>query len=235
MKNHIANLGSRAATGGLAVALLSVATVLAADSPSDKSELAPLPLKLPAPTIKGTPSDLPEGPTIEPLSDKPRPPFLAPKGATNVAVGKPVTASVTPFSGELSLITDGQKEAFDEQAVEMKKGLQHIQVDLGADYTLYAIVIWHDHRYLQIFRDVIVQVADDPEFTKNVTTLFNNDSDNSSGLGAGTDREYFETAQGRLIDAKGTKARYVRAYTRGGNLSAINVVQEIEVYALPAQ
>ena len=45
----------------------------------------------------------------------------------------------------------------------------------------------------KVYHDVIVQVADDPDFIENVRTIFNNDSDNTSGLGVGTDREYFET------------------------------------------
>ncbi len=85
--------------------------------------------------------------------------------------------------GQLSQITDGKKEAFDFDCVEMKKGLQWVQVDLGHPYTIEAIAIWHDHRYTQLMHDVIVQVADDPLFQKGVTTLFNNDRDNSSGLG----------------------------------------------------
>src|SRR5579859_3164590 len=84
----------------------------------------PLALQLPAPTLKGTPEDLPKAPTIEPISDKPRPPFMVPKGVKNVALGKPVTASVQPFNGELSQVTDGKKEAYDSDAVEMKKGTQ---------------------------------------------------------------------------------------------------------------
>ncbi len=198
---------------------------------------APLPIALPAPTLKGTPEDIPKGPNVEPPPDpdKPPPPFLAPKGVTNVALGKPVTASVKPFTGELIQITDGKKEPFDDQVVEFRKGTQWVQIDLGEPYEIYAVAIWHDHRYLQVFHDVIVQVADDAEFTQTVRTLFNNDSDNSSGLGMGTDREYFETRFGKVIDAKGTKARYVRCYTRGSSLSAINVWQEIEVYALPTK
>lgn len=200
-------------------------------------ETAPLPIVLPAPSLKGTPEDIPKGPHIEPPPDpdKPPPQFLAPKNVTNVALGKPVTASVKPFTGELAQITDGKKEPFDDQVVEMRKGTQWVQIDLGRQYEIYAIVMWHDHRYLQVFHDVIVQVADDAEFTQNVRTLFNNDSDNSSGLGIGTDREYFETRFGKIVDAKGTKARYVRCYTRGSSLSAINVWQEIEVYGLPAE
>ncbi|MCS7090794.1 MAG: discoidin domain-containing protein [Verrucomicrobiota bacterium] len=197
-------------------------------------EKVPLELKLPAPTLKGTPEDLPSGPNIEPLSDKPRAPFLVPKGVKNVALGKPVTASVQPFTGELSQITDGKKEAFDYDAVEFRRGTQWIQVDLGQPHEIYAVVMWHDHRYIQVFHDVIVQVSNDPEFREGVITLFNNDSDNSSGLGVGTDREYFETHEGKIVDGKGVKARYVRCYTRGSSQSALNCWQELEVYALPA-
>ena len=216
----------------IAVFLLSFfIQMFAADAPPKEA----LALQLPAPTLKGTPEDLPKGPNIEPLSDKPRPPFLAPRGVTNVALGKPVTSSVPPFSGEPGQITDGKKEAFDYDAVEFKKGTQWVQVDLGDAYSIYAIALWHDHRYIQVMHDVIVQVSDDPEFKTNVRTLFNNDADNSSGLGVGADREYFETNQGKIIDGKGVKARYVRGYTRGGTSSALNCWQEIEVYALPAK
>ena len=96
-----------------------------------------------------------------------------------------------------------------------------------------AIVIWHDHRYVQVFRCVVVQSADDPDFTKNVQTIFNNDYENIAGLGIGTDKQYFETNQGKLIDTKGKKARYLRFYSKGSNKSAYNVYQEIEVYAIP--
>ncbi len=199
-------------------------------------ELAALPLLLPAPTLKGTPQDLPMGPNIEKPSDKPRPPFMAPLGVKNVALGKKVTASdPRPFTGTYAQVTDGEKEAFDDQVVEMRRGTQWVQVDLGADYNLYAVLIWHDHRWLQVFHDVIVQLADDPDFTQNVRTLFNNDMDNTSGQGIGTNKEYFETNEGRLIDAQGIKARYLRCYSRGSSLSAINAVQEIEAYGLPAE
>ncbi len=192
-------------------------------------------LELPAPTLKGTPEQLPEGPNIEPNSDKPRPALPVPKGVKNIGLGKTVTTSVKPFTGDLEQLTDGKKEAFDYDTLEMKKGAQWIQVDLGAPYTLEAIAIWHDHRYIQVMHDVIIQASDDPEFKTGVTTLYNNDTDNTSGLGVGTDREYFERHFGRVFDAKGVKARYVRGYTKGSNLSALNCWQEIEIYALPAK
>ncbi|TAK93166.1 MAG: discoidin domain-containing protein [Verrucomicrobia bacterium] len=223
----------------ISVSPLLFALTLSAGSPrafaAEPAGKEALKLQLPAPTLKGTPEELPTGPNIEPYTDKPRPDFLAPAGVKNVAAGKPVTSSVKPFTGELSQLTDGKKEAFDYDCIEMKKGSQWVQIDLGESFAIHAIALWHDHRYIQVMRDVIVQVSDDPEFKTGVTTIFNNDSDNSSSLGVGTDREYFETRYGRVIDGKGVKARYVRGYTKGGSLSALNCWQEIEVYALPAK
>ncbi len=216
-------------------AALGIVHLFLASQAAAADDLAPLPLKLPAPTLKGTPSELPTGPNIEPYSEKPRPPFMAPKGVSNVALGKKVTSSIKPFTGELSQLTDGKKEPDDDQVVEMRRGKQWVQVDLGENYKIYAVVLWHDHRWLQVFHDVIIQAADDPDFTQNVKTIYNSDVDNSAGLGIGTDKEYFETNQGRAFDAKGIVARYVRCYTAGSSLSAINACQEIEVYALPAK
>jgi hypothetical protein len=205
------------------------ATVLGTNTATE-----PLVLKLPAPTLKSGAFVLPSGPNIEPYSESPPPPFLVPKGVKNVAAGRPVTISVKPFTGQPSQVTDGQKEAIDSDMVEMKKGVQWIQVDLGEDYAIYAIAIWHDIRYwTQTMHDVIVQVSDDPAFQKGVTTLFNNDRDNSSGIGMGDDLEYFETIFGRIVDGKGIKARYVRGYTNGSNLSRLNGWQELEVYGVP--
>jgi hypothetical protein len=216
-----------------AFASLSLALLTPARSFSADAAKVPLALDLPAPTLKGTPEDKPDAPNIDPIPKKAAV-FMVPKGVKNVALGKPVTSSVTPFTGELTQITDGKKEAADTDAVEFKKGPQWVQVDLGASYPLYAIAIWHDHRYLQVMKAVVVQVSNDPEFKTGVTTLFNNDAENLASQGAGTDREYFETNFGKIIDAKGVKARYIRGYTKGGSLSALNAWQEIEAYALPA-
>src|ERR1041385_4522531 len=99
-----------------ALAKLLLATVAApliltvAVSPACAADTEPLKLSLPAPTLKGTPEDLPSGPNIEPYSDKAPPPFQVPKGVKNVAADKPVTSSVKPFTGELNQITDGKKK-----------------------------------------------------------------------------------------------------------------------------
>jgi hypothetical protein len=82
---------------------------------------------------------------------------------------------------------------------------------------------------------VIVQLADDAAFTKNVRTLFNNDHDNTSKLGVGKDLNYVDTSEGKLVDAKGSRARYVRLYSRGSNANRLNHYVEVDVYGRPAK
>jgi len=215
-------------------------TLSAGEGPTDKSgaasgQLVPLELKLPPPAFKGTPKDMQLSAIVEPLSDKPRPPFLVPPGLKNVAPGKKLTGSdKNATESVLEKITDGDKEPSDQSIIYLRKGTQWVQMDLGRPHALFAIVLWHAHNTPKVYHDVIVQIADDPDFMENVRTLFNNDQDNSSGRGVGTDREYFETYEGRLIDAKGAKARYLRFYSKGSTESALNEYTEIEVYGRPA-
>jgi hypothetical protein len=75
-----------------------------------------------------------------------------------------------------------------------------------------------------------VQTADDADFITNVQTVFNNDIDNSAGLGIGKDMHYIETSEGKLIDAKGVKGRYVRLYSNGSNANDLNNYIEVEVW-----
>lgn len=175
-------------------------------------------------------------PNLEKPLGEPRPPFLAPVGTKTVALGKPVASSDEfPIIGEIAMITDGDKEAADGSYVELGPFLQHVTIDLQDEYEVYAIVVWHYHKQARIYFDVVVQVADDSDFTQNVTTLFNNDIDNSAGLGVGNDMHYTETNEGRLIDAKGARTRYVRLYSNGNSSSDLNHYIEVEVYGKAVQ
>jgi hypothetical protein len=217
--------------------LMALAGV-AEDAVANGADLAPLPLVLPGPALRGTPPNLPTNTTAEPLSSKPRPVFFAPKGVTNTALGKPVSASDSNLiTGELSQITDGKKGAFEENVVTLRRGLQWVQIDLQGEFHLYAIVLWHDFSTPVVYRDVIVQVSDDAAFKSGVHTLFNNDQKNSAGFGIGTDREYFDnplTGAGKLIDAQGARARYIRCYSHGNSDNALNTYIEVEAFGLPA-
>ena len=71
-------------------------------------------------------------------------------------------------------------------------------------------------------------------FSKDVTTIFDNDGGNELGLGAGKDQDYIESYQGKLIDAKGVKGRYVRLYSNGNTTDKLNHYIEVEVFGKPA-
>ncbi len=215
------------------------ATALAFTGPETsqpKSEkLVPIEIELPKPMFIGTPQNIGVERLEKPLG-KPRPPFMAPVGTKNVALGKPVASTdEEPIIGEIAMITDGDKEGIDGSFVELGPFEQHITIDLGAKYEIYAIVMWHYHKQARVYFDVVVQVADDPDFITNVKVLFNNDHDNSLGLGVGNDLHYVETAEGKLIDAKGIQARYVRLYSNGNNSNDLNHWIETEVYGRPVK
>ena len=202
---------------------------------ASKGKLVPIDIKLPKPMFVGTPQNM-NVPNLEKPLGKLRDPFLAPAGTKNVALDKPVASTdEEPVIGEIDQITDGDKEAADGSYVELGPFLQHVTIDLGAPHTIYAIVVWHFHKQPRVYFDVIVQVADDANFVKNVKTVYNNDIDNSAGLGVGTDKHYVETMEGRLIDTKGIQGRYVRCYSNGNNNNDLNHYIEVEVYGIPVK
>ena len=135
--------------------------------------------------------------------------------------------------GELSQIVDGDKEATEDGLVDLGPMKEWVQIDLGAKHELWAILFWHFHKQERVYFDVVVQVADDPDFVTNVRTVFNNDTDNSSGLGVGTDKHYIDTSEGKLLDAKQEVAQYVRLYSNQNNLNDRSHYLEVEVYGRP--
>ena len=216
-----------------AIAIAVAAPVSAQAPAAGGQKLVPIPIVLPQPVFEGTPRNL-KVPNLEPARWKARAPFLAPEGVKNVARRKAVTGSdELPIIGELSMITDGDRSGEEGAFVEIGPGKQHVTVDLGAPHEIYAVLFWHFHNSPRIYFDVVVQIADDPGFTKNVRTLMNNDHDNTSGFGRGTEMNYIETSEGRLVDAKGAIARYVRLYSNGNSANELNHYVEVEVYGRP--
>jgi len=199
-------------------------------APASSSKLMPLQIKLPRPQFVGTPQDA-LTPYLEQPRGRPRPPFLAPPGTTNLALGKPVSASDRdPLYGSLDMVTDGDKEADDGSFIELGPKPQYVTIDLRESCEIYAVVVWHYHRLPRVYFDVVVQISEDKNFRTGVQTVFNNDRDNSLGLGAGTDLHYTETNEGKLIDSKGTQGRYVRLYSNGNTSDDLNHYIEVEVY-----
>ena len=216
--------------------LAGLGFVLAAKAADSSGDKVPLVIKLPAPAFKGTPKDIQLSSYVEPLSDKPRPPMMVPPGLKNIAPSAKITSSdKNATSDALAKIVDGDKEASEQSIIYLRKGTQWVQMDFGSPQQIFAVVIWHAHNSSKVYHDVIVQTADDQDFLQNVKTVFNNDQDNSSGLGVGTNREYFETNEGKLIDTGGATTRYMRFFSKGSTESALNEYTEIEVYGRPAK
>lgn len=195
----------------------------------------PLKIELPRPLFVGTPRPLKLANLEKPRTGR-RPEIMVPAGTVNLSQDKPVTASdPLPVIGELELITDGDKAGSDGTYVEFGPGVQWVQIDLENRAKIAAIVVWHFHSQARAYHDVIVQVSDDPEFKKDVKTIFNNDDNNSAGLGAGSEPAYIETYEGRLIEANGATGRYVRLYSNGNTSDELNHYVEVEVYGQPAE
>lgn len=191
--------------------------LLKTEIPPEQIEGTPMPIKVP--DFTGPPTSAPTIPV--------------PPGTVNLALGKNVTGSDNyPIIGDLSYVTDGDKQAGEGYYVELMNGLQWVQIDLGVPAEIYAIWIWHYHSQKRVYHDVIVQVSNDPLFKDNVITVYNNDYDESSGIGNGDDRPYVESRFGKLIDVESVEGRYVRAYSQGNTSNDMNHYIEVEVYGI---
>jgi hypothetical protein len=218
-KSESASAASDTAAAGSAPAAASGGTVGG----------VPLPDEFPPELIEGTPKPM-NVPNLVQAPNK-APEFLVPEGTTLLSKGKKVTSSDdAPIIGELPLVTDGDKEAGEGYFVELLDGTQWVQIDLENSAALSAIRVWHFHSQKRAYNDVIIQVSDDAEFKTGVTTVYNNDYDDSSKLGKGTDNPYVESRFGLLADAKGAKGRYVRLYSNGNTSNEMNHYIEVEVF-----
>jgi len=183
-----------------------------------------------------TPTPINE-PNIAPLRPRgqKRPAIMLPKGAFNLAIGRSVASNESlPVIGDLEMVTDGVKSGADGSNVDIGFGKKWVRIDLAARAEIYGVSLWHYHSKARAYRDVIVEVADDEDFTQNVRIVFNSDHDNSYGKGIGEDMGYIETIEGKFIYCPGnTKGRYVRLHSQGNSDNDQNHYIEVEVYGIP--
>lgn len=198
-------------------------------APAATGEMITIKPAMPAPLFVGTPLPQDNPPPNLDTSGKPTLEVQVPAGVTLLSAGKPVTSSDSAPIGELEWVTDGEKNGADGYYVDLMPGLAWVQIDLQESREIWLIWVWHFHKQNVIFKDVVVQVSDDPEFN-TYTTVFNNDYDNSAGFGVGQDQSYVETNNGRAMPVNGVKGRYVRLYSAGRDLDDTNQYIEVEVY-----
>lgn len=206
-----------------------------ADAPAGSSgggKGVPYTTELPPEMIQGTPVPI-KLPNLEPALTT-APEFNIPEGTILLSKGKPVTSSDDfPLIGSPDLITDGVKNAGEGHYVELEAGKQWVQIDLEQEVAIHAIHVWHYHSQRRAYKGVVARISNDSEFKEGVTTVFNNDYENTHGFGKGADRPYVETRFGKIIDGRGTTGRYVRLYSAGNTSNDNNHYIEVEVHGIP--
>ena len=92
--------------------------------------------------------------------------------------------------------------------------------------------VWRYYRDVRQYRDVVYQLSTVSNFNSDVTTVFNNDADNSTGQGAGSDPEYRELPEGKPVYFPPVRARYLRLWSNGNTRNNGNHYTEVEVYGI---
>jgi hypothetical protein len=219
----------------LPLLVVAIVTAIVAAVPV-QAQQEKLKIEFPEPDYMSTPRPLPKAPNLEPREttwDSSAKRFLVPIGTKNLAKGKPVSSSdkLPLVVGELSYVTDGDKNGEEGFDVELAPGPQWVQIDLEQSSEIYAIALWHYFRgNPRAYKAVVVQLSNDPAFKTGVTTVFNTDYLNLHKLGAGTDKHYIESHYGRILPVKAVKARYVRLYSAGNTTNGRNHYVEVEVH-----
>ena len=197
------------------------------------AEKVAIKFELPPPHSSGTPKEI-KSDNLEPDPGpgKLRAPIMVEPEFTKTPTTEntKVTTSEEAVTGDNDYVVDGDKTPDATSMLQLPGGLQWVQLDLGAEHTIAAVCVWHDQGDERVYKDVIMQISNDPKFKEGVTTIFNNDHDNTAKLGAGKDKEYRERNDGRPMDAKLTKGRYVRCYSNGSTSEPVNNYIEIEVF-----
>ena len=102
-------------------------------------------------------------------------------------------------------------------------------LDLGGQYYINGLAVWHAFDSARTYTDVVFEIADNSSFN-NSTVVFNNDADDSLGGGTGSDAAYAESSAGKLVQFAPVAGRYVRLWSNGNSVDTGNHLTEVEVY-----
>ncbi len=160
---------------------------------------------------------------------------IPPDQEQNLSKGKTVTYSAIR-SGEstgvpVSYLTDGDTSLTHLVAVGNASQLVSVTVNLPQASTITRLKMWHYWGDGRTYHDVIVQLSSTANFSSGVTTVFNNDTNNSAGLGVGTDAEYAETSAGKeIVLPAPVIAQYARFYIAANSVNTFNHYVELQVF-----
>ena len=127
---------------------------------------------------------------------------------------------------------DGVIDSASPNYIDVGNGSKFIVIDLGGPAMVDGLNVWRYHNDVRQYRDVVYQLSTTSNFSADVTTVFNNDSNNSTQQGAGSDPEYLELPSGKPVYFPPVRARYLRLWSRGNTVNNNNHYTEVEVYGL---
>lgn len=135
----------------------------------------------------------------------------------NLALHKPATGNGGTGQGKYELLTDGDtKERY-------LGGPTEVQIDLERIYTLNIIKIWHYWLDGRAYHDNKIAISTRDLFRGEEVVVFD----------SRVDGEYPETATGKKIIFKPTKARYIRAWVNGSTVNKWSHWVEIQAFYDP--
>lgn len=170
----------------------------------------------------------------------------------NIAQGKAVTAAlnVNQTTGTLqtgadsndrplTMAVDGIINTNNYADIAIKdgsteiKGSAYVQVDFGQAYDVDKVNLY---RYFNDGRTydatVIVLAENETDFgTDAQKIVYNSDTENVHGLGAGTDAKYAESASGKEVTFHAFAAQYIRVYVNGNDNKTANTNHIVELQA----
>jgi hypothetical protein len=159
-------------------------------------------------------------------------PTPTPTGAVDLAYQKRVSIEPGVWGTNPQYATDGNLNT--NYHTNINAGAAYIIVDLGQNFSLGDVRVWHYFGDGRTYHDVIVQLSQRSDFA-TLTTVFNNDSRNTAGQGIGGNAEYAESASGKDIPlATAVTARYLRLWTDGSTVNAYNHYVEVRAIASSA-
>ena len=137
--------------------LISLATIITLIAAEKKVELK---IEYPEKLVKGTevPKSIPNLEESRPKDQAPKL-LMVPEGCKNLSEDKTVSSSdEDPSAGDLDMITDGDADG--SEYVQIKKGLQWVQIDLEKSHMLYGAHVWHYHSQPRVYNDIIIQISE---------------------------------------------------------------------------
>ena len=106
---------------------------------------------------------------------------------------------------------------------------RYLQIDLGEIYELSQINMWRYWLDGRTYNGTVIASSKKADFSEP-SIIYNSDTANKHGLGAGSDSTYPETTAGKEFSVPaGTEARYIRVYMAGSNSGSTNHVVEVQV------